>query len=413
LPSSPLSARAPKYYNSAETPLFSKSELLYGLEQAKQAGPAAGYLAVVEGYTDVLMAQQLGVPQVVSTMGTALNARHVRQLRRFVPRVVLVFDADAGGTTGVDRALEVFVGQDLELAVAALPAGLDPCDLLVGQGADAFRQVLDRAVDVFDFKLSQVWAAEAGKGVEGQRRAMDAVLGVVALAPEMAGQTGAVKRQLMVNRLAHRLGLQEETVWARLHELRESVRTQERGSADKDRSGAPTLSLSHAPTEGTAAEKQLLQVLLADPALVPAAAAQVPPGRIQHPGLRELLQGLYDLQAAGEPPTLDLLRVRIVNPRLADYALKMQDLGRLIADRAACLRELLAEFRRKHELEPRKHPAGRDNRPSRIHEEGFDGFENRRGPEDLARIGQAERLLDLRAGQRVPPRRRRQSGKAR
>ena len=63
-------------------------------------------------------------------MGTALTVQHVAQLRRFAPKVVLVYDADAGGTTGVDRALEIFVSQDVELAVATLPEGLDPADLL-------------------------------------------------------------------------------------------------------------------------------------------------------------------------------------------------------------------------------------------------------------------------------------------
>src|SRR5262249_50242072 len=140
MPSSPLSARGPKYYNSSDTPLFSKSAQLYGLDRARQAGADTGYLAVVEGYTDVLMAHQMGVAHVVATMGTALNARHVRQLRRFrVPRVVLVFDADAGGASGVDRALEVFVSEDVDLAVATLPTGLDPCDLLLQQGPEAFR----------------------------------------------------------------------------------------------------------------------------------------------------------------------------------------------------------------------------------------------------------------------------------
>src|SRR5262249_17980968 len=136
LPSSPLASRGPKYYNSSDTPLFSKSEHLYGLDQARQAADRAGYLAVVEGYTDVLMAHQMGILQVVAPMGTALNGRHVRQLRRFAPRVVLVFDADAGGTTGVDRALEIFAGQDIDLRVATLPDALDPCDLLVQQGAE-------------------------------------------------------------------------------------------------------------------------------------------------------------------------------------------------------------------------------------------------------------------------------------
>jgi DNA primase len=86
LPTSPLLPRAPKYYNSAETPLFNKSEQLYGLDAARGAAAKAGYLAVVEGYTDVLMAHQTGVPQVVATMGTALNAKHVHKLRTFCRR---------------------------------------------------------------------------------------------------------------------------------------------------------------------------------------------------------------------------------------------------------------------------------------------------------------------------------------
>ncbi|HEY7153786.1 MAG TPA: DNA primase, partial [Gemmataceae bacterium] len=156
LPTSPLSSRGPKYYNSTTTPLFNKSEYLYGLDHARQAAAKAGYLAVVEGYTDVLMAHQMGVGQVVATMGTALNARHVQRMKHFAPRVVLVFDADAGGDTGVDRALEIFASHDVDLAIATLPEGLDPCDLLVRQGADAFRLVLEQAVDPLEFKLNQV-----------------------------------------------------------------------------------------------------------------------------------------------------------------------------------------------------------------------------------------------------------------
>ena len=199
---------------------------------ARHAAGEAGYLAVVEGYTDVLMAHQMGVGQVVATMGTALNARHVQQMRRFAPRVVLVFDADAGGNTGVDRALEIFASHDVDLAIATLPEGLDPCDLLVQQGADAFRRVLESAVDALEFKLNQVLAGEGPLGVEDKRRAVDAVLGIIALAPPMPGQAGAVKAQLMVNRIAQRLALKEETVWARLRELR----AHERGAA-ADRRG--------------------------------------------------------------------------------------------------------------------------------------------------------------------------------
>src|SRR5258708_40118170 len=102
------------------------------------------------------MAHQHGVGNVVATMGTALNAKHVYQLSRYVPRVVLVFDADAGGKTGVDRALEIFISQDVELSIATLPEGLDPCDLLVEQGAEPFKKALKNATDALDFKLNQL-----------------------------------------------------------------------------------------------------------------------------------------------------------------------------------------------------------------------------------------------------------------
>jgi DNA primase len=339
LPTSPLSSRGPKYYNSTTTPLFNKSEHLYAIDQARQAAVACGYLAIVEGYTDALMAHQMGIGQVVATMGTALNARHVQQAKRFVGRVVLVFDADAGGDTGVDRALEIFAGHDVDLAVAALPEGLDPCDLLVQQGADAFRRVLESAVDALEFKLNQVLPKGGTLGVEDKRRAVDAVLGIIALAPPLPGQAGAVKAQLMVNRIAQRLGLKEEIVWGRLNELRERKREAPQRAAPAEESETGQRSAKAAPLEC-----ELLQVLLAEPVLVAETAAAVRPEELAHPGLRKLLDGLYGLLAEGEPPTLDLLRPRLDSAPLAVKALELQENGRRHSDRQTWLRQILARF---------------------------------------------------------------------
>lgn len=352
LPSSPFVARAPKYYNSSETPLFTKSEQLYGLDQARQAAADAGYLAVVEGYTDVLMAHQKGVCQVVATLGTALNERHVRHLRRVVPRVVLVFDADAGGNTGVDRALALFVSQDVDLAIATLPEGLDPCDLLVQQGPAPFVAALEQAVDALDFKLNQVLSAHASAGVEGRRRAVETILGVIALAPEMSVQAGAIKQELVITRIAQRLALKEETIWSRLKELRERVHARARKPLAAEEASGDTVVSGSAPAAPE--EKELLQVLLADPDLVPWAMKEIRTAQIEHPGLRELLSGLYALHQEGEPPTLDLLRTRISNPRLAAKALELRDVGRLHADRPAWLRQIVAAFRLKYEILPKQ-----------------------------------------------------------
>jgi DNA primase len=365
LPSSPLSDQTAKYINSSESPLFTKSEQLYGLDQARRAGATAGYLAVVEGYTDVLMAHQMGVPQVVATLGTALNSRHVQHLRGFVERVVLVFDADAGGSSGVDRALEVFVSQNVDLAIATLPEGKDPCDLLVEQGVEPFRQALANAADALDFKLNQLLAAQENSGVEGRRRAVEAVLGVIALAPEMPGQAGAMKQELVVNRIAHRLGLQEKGVWARLKELRAMRRRPDSTSGKREPAGE--LRQAAAP----ALERQLLEVLLADPKLVPAAAAEVTPGELTHAGLRQLLEVLYAMQAAGETPDVDQIRARIDNTRLAEKARELQERGRLHADKEAWLRELLAEFRRRRG-EPAKEEIHNQLHAARDHTEAVE-----------------------------------------
>ena len=344
LPSSPLAAKAPKYYNSADTPLFTKSEQLYGIDAARMEAAKAGYLAVVEGYTDVLMAHQLGIHQVVATMGTALNARHVGAIRRVVPRVVLVFDADAGGKGGVDRALEIFASQDVDLAIATLPEGMDPCDLLVARGPEPFKEALAHAVDALDFKLQQLLADPAAASVEGRRRAIDAVLGIIALAPELPGQAGIIKRQLILSRIAQRLALSEEMVRARLRELMASRRPETPGP----KPAAEPAEKQAAPA--AARELQLLQVLLAEPRLVAPAAAQIAPEDVAHPGLRKLLEGLYARQAGGLTPDLDGLRPQIDNPRLVESALRLQEVGLRVADRDSCLKALVAEFRSRREL---------------------------------------------------------------
>ncbi|MCS6864907.1 MAG: DNA primase [Gemmataceae bacterium] len=371
LPTSPLAARGPKYYNSAETPLFHKSELLYGLDLARHAGAAAGYLAVVEGYTDVMMAHQCGIAQVVATMGTALNAKHVAQLRRYVPKVVLVYDADAGGFLGVDRALELFIAHDVELAVATLPDELDPCDLLVRpDGVATFQRILNSASDALDFKLNRLLEKTATPSDQQQRRILDEILSLLAAAPPQPGAAAQVKRELIINRLAHRLGLRQETVWARFGELRKAHETTLREQAAPAASGQSqpqnaratsgfVESAGDAPWPTTerprtaakvsaqvAAERQLVELLLGDPALVAVAAPQISPAEITHTGLRRILTELYAIHHAGLVPDLEHLRVRLEDrPDLFEAAAyKLQPVGQLMQDRDEWLTRLLKRF---------------------------------------------------------------------
>ncbi|CAN5340497.1 hypothetical protein BH11PLA2_BH11PLA2_37320 [soil metagenome] len=357
LPDSPYAARGPKYYNTADTSLFTKSENVFGIDLARHAAMSAGFLAVVEGYTDVMMAHQCGIANVVATMGTALNARHIAQLRRYVSKIVLVFDADQGGMSGIDRALEVFISHDLDLSIAALPDGLDPADLLArDNGVEVFKHALETASDALDFKLNRLMASETNT-VDGARRMLDSVLGMLALAPPVPNQATQMKRELIVTRLAHRLGIEVKTVKARLAELqrdRKKYDREEPSSLTESSSDATIVVNTKVATPSQAAdlpgktgvlERQLLQLLLAEPMLVPDASLRIQPREIGHSGLRRLLVELFALHESGSVADIDGLRIRLLDrPDLASAAMSLCEVGRGIPDRPSYLTKIIDGF---------------------------------------------------------------------
>lgn len=340
MPSSPFADKAPKYYNSSDSQLFSKSEQLYGIDQARNHITKAGFLAVVEGYTDVMMAHQMGVGNVVATMGTAINARHLRQLRRWTNKVVLVFDADAGGEQGVDRALELFVTNDMDLAIATLPEGLDPCDLLLRDGPEPFQLALKSAVDALEFKLNSMMAqiSREGASLETKRRATDSILGVLARIPADSNSSSQMKLELMIGRISKRLGLSEETLKKRVNELRpktepRKVETHANVTNEESRRAKP------APEE-----KELLEVLLANPDLVARARQDIRTDDLNHPGLRQVVSILFDLQDEKQLPDLDAVRARLGDSPIGSKLLDLADQGRRNPEPVAWYGNILDRF---------------------------------------------------------------------
>ncbi len=118
-----------KYVNSPEGPRFSKRRLLFGLAQARQPAATAGWIVVVEGYTDVMALAKAGIPQAVACMGTSLTAEQVHELRRAAPRIRLCFDADAAGERAAWRTAQAAGEYLTDLEAVVLPAGTDPGDL--------------------------------------------------------------------------------------------------------------------------------------------------------------------------------------------------------------------------------------------------------------------------------------------
>jgi DNA primase len=184
LPPRPGSAPAlgPKYKNSQDGPVYAKRRTLYGLNWAKHDVIASGEVIVCEGYTDVIAFFQAGLPRAVATCGTALGEEHFRLLGNFARRVVLAYDADVAGQAGASRVYEWERGHQVDVAVAALPPGSDPADL-VRRDVDALRRAVAEAQPFLGFLVERVLRSADLRTAEGRAKAAESALAVVSEHP--------------------------------------------------------------------------------------------------------------------------------------------------------------------------------------------------------------------------------------
>lgn len=193
---------AAKYVNTAETPLFKKSRLIYGFDRALPLVRRTKHLILMEGYTDVMAAHQVGLLNAAAVLGTATTEDHAALVRRSgARRVTLVFDGDDAGLRAGLRAVTHLLPLGLELEVVLLPAGKDPCDLCLELGLPGFEALLAGARDWFDHAL------ELLRGLSGPRLAeeVDELLKLLLL-------VRPVERDLRVGQMARFLGVPEEGI---------------------------------------------------------------------------------------------------------------------------------------------------------------------------------------------------------
>jgi DNA primase len=178
---------AAKYLNTSETPIYKKSQVLYGLDAAKKAISTERRAIVVEGYTDVMAAHLSGVEGAVATCGTAFGIEHIKILRRIMrdetdgpqARVIFTFDGDAAGQKAAMKAF----GEDQRWAaqsfVAVAPDGMDPCELRIAKGDAAVRALVDDAVPMFEFAVRTTIRRFDLETAEGRVQAMKAVAPII------------------------------------------------------------------------------------------------------------------------------------------------------------------------------------------------------------------------------------------
>ncbi|WP_417909081.1 DNA primase [Candidatus Electronema sp. PJ] len=190
----------PKYMNSPESLVFTKSRLLFGLHQHREAIRKSRRAVVVEGNFDLLLLDVHGIGNTVAPLGTALTKEHVRTLRSYCQEVVLLFDGDSAGLKAARRSIPFFLSEQVEAKVALLPQGHDPDSLVRAKGAAGIQDLLETAAPLPEFVFAAL-AQEHGLTLAGKSKIMAELTELIKHSPEQA------QRKLMAAHFGSRLGV--------------------------------------------------------------------------------------------------------------------------------------------------------------------------------------------------------------
>lgn len=211
----------PKYLNSPETILFSKSKVLYGLNFAGPAIRKEEYAILLEGYMDVIACHQAGVENCVAPLGTSFAETHAKLLKRYSENAVILFDPDAAGIKASLRTALILIEQGMFVRVANLgPEGLDPDEYITKYGLESFKHVLDNATDIVTFRANLLIKDPAALGPQEKSNIARELMDIV------AKQQNAIIKAEWMKTIAERLNLDERILRAQLKPDTQAARPQ-------------------------------------------------------------------------------------------------------------------------------------------------------------------------------------------
>ena len=242
-----LAKGEPKYLNSPETILFSKSRNLYGLNFAKAAKKRE--LILVEGYMDMLSIYQAGFHNVVASLGTAFNQEHARTLKRFADDVILLYDSDEAGTNAALRAIPVLVKNGFRVKVTQVPDGKDPDEFIKAKGAAEFSKLLINAVHYISFEIACIQRKYNLKNPEHRVRfATEA-------AEILSKLDSEIERNVYLGEVSRVTGVEEEAIRSEIRKLMQKEDEAFQKEAEKQRQQ----NFKNYTAEGRKVEKGLIE----------------------------------------------------------------------------------------------------------------------------------------------------------
>jgi DNA primase len=229
----------PKYLNSPETPIYSKSRVLYNLDRAKEAIRKLGYVIIVEGQMDCIAVYSAGFHNVVASSGTAFTETQVRLLGRFSKDIVVNFDPDTAGAAATDKSLGMLLEEEFNIRVLRLEAGFDPDLFIRKNGAEGYARALKSSQKYFDYLVDRALGLFAVRTPEGKKNAVNFLL------PHIHKVPSRIVRDSLAGDIAQKLGIDSAV-------LRQEFKS---AAASRGSSGVRT----NVVTDVTPAEKVLVR----------------------------------------------------------------------------------------------------------------------------------------------------------
>ncbi len=320
-----LSGEGAKYINSPTTAIFDKSNSLFGLDHARHQMVSSDTAVVVEGYTDCIMAHQFGVSNVVATLGTSFTAGHARILRRYAKKVVLLFDSDTAGLEAANRALGVALGSHIDIAIASVPQGKDPCDFLLAQGKEPFAKLIDNATDVFTFKWARLNANLGSQPtIAGKKQAFDEYMDNIATAISSGNLSVVEAGLIVINRLSTLIKLDAKEINAELSRRVHRVKTASSYTSAADDSHTP-LDLGEGLSAN--AQREILEVLLAHPSLFDDIKDKISPQNFDVPALQRVAQAVFGTLSEKTRASIQTICAAVEDPQLAGLMTTLEHEG--------------------------------------------------------------------------------------
>ncbi len=249
-----------KYWNSLESAIFQKRRMLFAFNVARDAIREKKTAIIVEGYMDCIACHQAGVKNAVATLGTAMTEEHVRFLRRFAEKVVLVYDSDAAGQQAAERSISRFLAQDLDLRVLNVPSGKDPADYLETHSSEEFYKLVNTAPEAWEYKLQSVLKRTDSQSVAGRQQILNQMVEFLA---ESQGLAGTAREDMILRSVCWRVQVDERTARQQLKDIRN--KTDKKNVFRRDADRQPTAVAPRPENAMERAEREMLEIILTCP----------------------------------------------------------------------------------------------------------------------------------------------------